>query len=60
MPLTAAISLMHPSLAVAGLAAGLIPLVIHLINRRRHRRVAWAAMAFLLTAARRRSRRMRL
>ena len=60
MPLPAAISLLHPSLAVAGLAAGLIPLVIHLINRRRHRRVEWAAMAFLLTAARRRSRRMRL
>ncbi|MFH0981073.1 MAG: BatA domain-containing protein [Planctomycetota bacterium] len=55
-----AINLLHPGLAVAGLAAGLVPLIIHLINRRRHRRVPWAAMAFLLTAARRRSRRMRL
>ncbi len=54
------ISMLHPGLALAGLAAGLIPLIIHLINRRRHRRVDWAAMAFLLTAARRRSRRMRL
>ncbi len=52
--------MLHPALALAGLAAGLIPLIIHLINRRRHRRVDWAAMAFLLTAARRRSRRMRL
>ena len=60
MGIISAISVLHPSLAFAGLAAGLIPLIIHLINRRRHRRVPWAAMAFLLAAARRRARRVRL
>jgi len=45
----------HPALAGAALATGLIPVLVHLINRRRHRRVPWAAMAFLL-AARRKSR----
>jgi hypothetical protein len=54
------ITLLHPALAIAGAAAGAIPIIIHLINRRRHRRVPWAAMVFLLTAARRRTRRMRL
>ena len=38
----------HPALAGAALATGLIPVLIHLINRRRHRRVSWAAMSFLL------------
>ena len=59
MMILAAISFLHPALAVAGLAAGTIPLIIHLINRRRHRRVEWAAMVFLLAASRRRARRLR-
>jgi len=33
-------------------AALAIPIVIHLLNRRRHRTVQWAAMAFLLKATR--------
>lgn len=41
---------LHPGLAAAGLAAASIPVVIHLLNRRRHRRIPWAAMAFLLAA----------
>lgn len=51
---------MHPAIASVALFTGLIPVVIHLINRRRYRRVTWAAMSFLLAANRQSSRRMRL
>jgi len=57
MPL-AAFPFVHPGIAAAAAACGLIPVVIHLINRRRHRRVPWAAMVFLLAANRRSARRM--
>jgi hypothetical protein len=40
-----------------GLAA-LVPIVIHLWNRRRYREVSWAAMEYLLAALRRNSRRI--
>ena len=40
-------------LAIAGLAAAAGPLLIHLLNRRMFRQVDWAAMDFLLEAARR-------
>ena len=33
-------------------AAASVPIVIHLINRRRHKTIQWAAMQFLLKAAR--------
>ncbi len=45
--------------AVAGGAVA-IPVIIHLLNRRRFRVVTWAAMRFLLAAQRKNSRRMRL
>jgi hypothetical protein len=35
-----------------GLFAAAIPVIIHLLNRRRHRTVKWAAMQFLLKATR--------
>jgi len=35
-----------------GLLAASIPIIIHLINRRRHKTVKWAAMQFLLKATR--------
>lgn len=35
-----------------GLLAAAIPIIIHLLNRRRHRTVKWAAMDFLLKATR--------
>lgn len=50
----------HPGLAGIALATGLIPILVHLINRRRHVRVRWAAMSFLLAAHRRSARRVRL
>src|SRR5262245_50389854 len=45
--------------AVAGSAVS-IPVIIHLLNRRRFRVVEWAAMRFLLAAQRKNARRMRL
>ena len=35
-----------------GLLAVSIPIIIHLLNRKRHRTVQWAAMEFLLKATR--------
>ena len=35
-----------------GLLAAAIPIIIHLLNRRRHKTVMWAAMQFLLKATR--------
>ncbi len=48
----------HPTIAGIALATGLIPILVHLINRRRYRRVPWAAMSFLLTANRRSAKRV--
>jgi len=45
---------------LCGLALGAIPIVIHLLSRRAYRETDWAAMRFLLEAARKNSRRMRL
>ena len=49
-------------LAAAGTiaAAASVPIVIHLLNRRRYRIVDWAAMRFLLAAQRQNVRRLRL
>lgn len=43
-----------------GLAAGGIPLILHFLNKRKQHEVSWAAMRFLLEAARKNSRRVRL
>jgi len=43
-----------------GLALAGIPLAIHLLQKRKHRETTWAAMRFLLEAARKNSRRVRL
>ena len=43
-----------------GAALGGIPIVIHLLYRRKFRETSWAAMRFLLEAARKHSRRLRL
>ncbi len=42
------------------LAAAAAPLVIHLLNRRKHREVEWAAMTWLLAAWRKNSKRIRI
>lgn len=50
----------HAGLAIAGLAAVAIPIIIHLLFRQRRRPIEWGAMRFLLEAYRRSRHRMRL
>lgn len=50
---------MHPALAAGALLAS-VPLLIHLLNRQRHRPMPWAAMRFVQAAWRRTRRRARL
>lgn len=56
----AAIPFIHPALAGIALVTGLIPVIIHLINRRRFTRIPWAAMTFLIAANQRSIRRIRI
>lgn len=48
----------NPAL-LAGAALFAVPLIIHLLNRQRHKRRDWAAMEFLLRAFRKQRRRLR-
>jgi von Willebrand factor type A domain/Aerotolerance regulator N-terminal len=43
-----------------GLGAASVPVIIHLLNRRKFREMRWAAMRFLLAAMRKNSRRIRI
>jgi hypothetical protein len=43
-----------------GMLAGAAPIIIHLLNRQRFKRVTWAAMEWLLRALERNRRRMRM
>ena len=43
-----------------GLAAATIPIVIHLLNRRRHQSIEWGAMKFLLESMAQQSKRVRV
>src|SRR5439155_13030426 len=52
--------LVHPWLFIAGLLAVLLPILIHLLNKRKFRVVDWAAMEFLLDADKKNRRRIRL
>ena len=45
-------SFTFPTLLLSSLPLVALPLVIHLVNRHRHRTKAWAAMMFLLSAKR--------
>ena len=49
-----------PVLATAGAVAVSAPILIHLLARRRFKRIRWAAMDFLIDAERRNRRRVRL
>jgi hypothetical protein len=49
----------HPALAWGALLAG-VPLLIHLLNRQRHKPIRWAAMQFVLAAYRKTRRRAQL
>jgi hypothetical protein len=48
------------SALLVGLSAAALPVVVHLLNRKRYRVVDWAAMRFLLAAQRKHASRMRL
>ncbi len=50
----------HPAIFWTGLAAVSVPILIHLLNRRRFRIKDWAAMQFLLESIRRNRRRLRI
>ena len=50
----------HPAIFWAGLGAAGVPIVIHLLNRRRFRLRDWAAMQFLMDSLRRNRRRLRI
>jgi aerotolerance regulator-like protein len=50
---------LHPAL-LWGLALGGLPILIHLLQRRRHRVRRWAAMEFLRVSVRKSSRRLRI
>lgn len=53
-------SFVHVGLALAGVAAVAIPIIIHLLFRQRRKPIDWGAMRFLLEAYRRSRHRMRL
>jgi hypothetical protein len=54
-----ALEFANPGL-LAGMAAASIPIILHLLNRRRFRETRWAAMQFLLAAIRKNQRRIRI
>jgi len=45
---------------LAGAASGAAPIIIHLLNKQRYRRMMWAAMEFLRQAVEKRRRRLRI
>ncbi|CAN5762451.1 BatA domain-containing protein [soil metagenome] len=58
-PLLLAFGFGNP-LLLWGLAAASLPILLHLLNRRRFRETRWAAMRFLLAAIRKNQRRIRI
>ena len=50
---------LHPAL-LWGLTLGAVPILIHILNRRRHRPLTWGAMRFVQAAYRRTRRRVQL
>jgi Aerotolerance regulator N-terminal/von Willebrand factor type A domain/CARDB len=52
-------SFLNP-IMLAGLAAVSVPIIIHLLNRRKFQKVVWAAMRFLNVSVERNQRRMRI
>lgn len=53
-------SFVTAGLAIAGVAAMAVPIIIHFLFRQRRKPVQWAAMRFLMDAFRRHRRRLRL
>ncbi len=59
LPLVLALGFANPML-MWGMAAASVPLIIHLLNRRKFREVPWAAMRFLVAAVKKNARRVRI
>ncbi len=59
LPMLSQTPFIHPQFAMAATGMLAIPVLIHLINRRRYKRMPWAAMQFLRDAYKKSSRRMR-
>ena len=57
--LTLALSLITPGFLIAGVILASVPIIIHILNRRRFKVVQWAAMDYLLAAMRKNRRRLR-
>jgi hypothetical protein len=56
----AVLPFVNAGLAAAGAGLASVPIIIHLLNRRRFRRIIWAAMEWLLAAQRKNARRIRI
>src|SRR5690242_799023 len=54
-----AIGFVTPAFFAAGILLAAIPIIIHILNRRRYKTVQWAAMEFLLRAMRKNRRRLK-
>src|SRR5262245_23734990 len=54
-----AVGFITPAFFIAGALLASIPIIIHILNRRRYRIIDWAAMEFLLQALRKNRRRLR-
>ena len=59
LPLLASF-LINPSILAIGAGLAAIPIIIHLLSKRRVRKVRWAAMEWLMNAMKRHQRRLRL
>lgn len=53
-------SFLNPTLALFGCLAVAVPIIIHLLNRRKFERVTWAAMRFLQDSVEQNQRRMQI
>src|SRR3954468_15780826 len=54
-----AIPFVSPGFFLAGAALVALPILIHILNRRRYKVVRWAAMEYLLAAMKKNRRRLR-
>ncbi|WP_435016663.1 BatA domain-containing protein [Tundrisphaera sp. TA3] len=60
VPVLWAIGFANLPLLQLGIAATALPILIHLLNRRKHREMRWAAMRFLIAALQKNKRRVKV
>ncbi len=60
VPVLWAIGFANLPLLQMGIAATALPILIHMLNRRKHREMRWAAMRFLVAALRKNQRRVKV